>query len=166
MSAAAFGIACFLPMIIEAFVSARHERVLGAAGAIEPAGDVYRWMQVAYPGAFAAMLGEGALRASPIDTAFAVGCVVFAVAKALKYWAIAALGERWTFRVLVPPLAARIQTGPYRWLRHPNYIAVAGELVGAAVAMRAIVTAVPAIGGFVYLMWRRIQVEEKALGLQ
>lgn len=163
MTVAIFAAACFVPMIVEAIVSARHDARLRGAGAIEPADDVYRWMQFAYPGAFLAMLAESAIRSRAIDAGFAAGCVVFVAAKALKYWAIATLGERWTFRVLVPPMGTRIYAGPYRWLRHPNYVAVAGELIGTAIAMHAVVTAAPAVGGFVLLMWRRIVVEEKAL---
>jgi len=67
------------------------------------------------------------------------------------------------FRVLVPPGSTTTRRGPYRWIDHPNYVAVAGELIGIALAMHAVVTAVPVVGGFVYLMRRRVAVEEKAL---
>jgi methyltransferase len=157
------GLLVFVPMVIEAAVAARHDRALRALGAIEPAGDVYRAMQVAYPAAFVAMLAEGAWRAAAPGTPAAIGAGVFLLAKALKYWAIASLGQRWTFRVLVPPGSERIVRGPYRWIRHPNYIAVALELAGVAIATRARVAGPIALVGFGYLMWRRIRVEEKAL---
>ena len=150
-------------MIAEAFVAARNDRALRAAGAVEPRGDVYRLMQIAYPACFAAILGEGALRHVTPDSAFAVGAAVFAAAKLLKYWAIASLGARWTFRVLVPPGSVRTLRGPYRWLSHPNYIGVAGELSGAAIAMHAIVAGPIAVAGFCVLMAHRVRVEEKAL---
>jgi methyltransferase len=153
----------FISMIVEAIVSKRHERRLRAAGAFEPEGDVYAAMQLAYPGAFLLMLGEGAWR-TPLPTPLVIaGAAIFLIAKALKYWAMAALGVRWTFRVLVPPRSTRIVRGPYRWLRHPNYVAVGGELAATAIAMEALVTSPIAIGGFLLLMWRRIRVEEKAL---
>ena len=63
--------------------------------------------------------------------------LVFALAKGLKYWAIATLGDRWTFRVLVPPRSTRVAAGPYRFLRHPNYVGVAGELAGMALMAQA-----------------------------
>jgi len=150
-------------MIAEALVAARNDRALRATGAVEPRGDVYRVMQIAYPACFAAMLGEGALRNVMPDTAFAAGAAIFAAAKLLKYWAIASLGARWTFRVLVPPGSVRTRRGPYRWLAHPNYIGVAGELIGAAAAMHAIVSGPIAVAGFCVLMLRRVLVEEKAL---
>jgi methyltransferase len=153
----------FGAMIGEAVLAARNDRALRAAGALEPHGDVYRAMQVAYPGCFAAILAEGAWRGVGADGAFAAGAAIFAAAKLLKYWAIASLGSRWTFRVLVPPGSERTRRGPYRWIAHPNYVGVAGELIGAAVAMHAIVTGPLAVAGFCTLMVRRVRVEEKAL---
>jgi methyltransferase len=155
--------AVFLPMLIEARLSSSHERRLRAIGAVEPPGDVFRAMQVAYPAAFLAMIVEGALRGVTIDRAIVAGGAVFMTAKVLKYWAIGSLGDRWTFRVLVPPGSSRTLRGPYRWIRHPNYVAVAGELAGAAIAMHAMVTGLPALSGFVALMLKRIRVEDQAL---
>ena len=153
-----------LPMLAEARVSVRHERYLRAIGAVEPSGDVYRAMQLTYPAVFLVMIAEGAIRGVTVDRAVAAGAAVFTVAKILKYWAIGALGHRWTFRVLVPPGSSRIIAGPYRWFRHPNYIAVAGELVSTALAMHAILTGIPAVTAFAALMLKRIGIEERALG--
>ena len=153
-----------VPMLVETTVSSRNEARLRAAGAVEPPGDVYRIMVVAYPAAFVAMVAEGALRGAESDAWLRAGLAVFVIAKALKYWAIGSLGPRWTFRVLVPPGSARTLSGPYRWFAHPNYVAVAGELVGVALAAHAVVSGPAAVGGFTYLMLRRIRVEEAALG--
>ena len=156
----------FVPMLLEARRSASNDRRLRAKGAIEPAADVYRLMQVAYPGCFLAMIAEAWVR-GPGGTGFAVvGGVVFAASKALKYWAIATLGERWTFRVLVPPGSNRIVRGPYAYLRHPNYVAVAGELVGFALIARAPIAGAIAVTCFGVLMLARIRVEERALGMR
>lgn len=156
-------LAVFLPMLGEARVSIRHERRLRASGAAEPPDDVYRSMQIAYPAAFFAMIAEGLLRGVTVDRAVTAGTVLFISAKIIKYWAIGSLGERWTFRVLVPPGSSRTVRGPYRWLRHPNYAAVTGELAGTAIAMHAIITGGPAVAGFVALMLKRIRIEEHAL---
>jgi methyltransferase len=120
-------------------------------------------MAMAYPGAFVAMIAEGALHGAFADGWFTTGLAVFALAKALKYWAIASLGPRWTFRVLVPPGSTRTVRGPYRWIAHPNYVAVAGELAGVALASHAVFTGPLAVAGFGWLMLRRISIEEKAL---
>ena len=91
---------------------------------------------------------------------------LFILAKAVKYWAIASLGTRWTFRVLVPPGSQRIVRGPYRWMAHPNYVAVVIELLGVAFAMHAIVAGPIELAGFGYLLVRRMQIEERALAGQ
>ena len=163
MTALALGVANFIAMLAETAVASRHDRVLRALGAVEPAGDVYALMRVAYPGAFLAMLIEGAWRGARPDPLFVAGVMVLAAAKGLKAWAIATLGPRWTFRVLVPPASQRIARGPYRWLAHPNYLAVAGEIAGCGLAMHAIVSGPIALVGFGSLMLRRIRVEERAL---
>jgi methyltransferase len=153
----------FVPMLVEARRAARHERAQRARGGIEPAGDVYRVMQVAYPGAFLAMLAEGTLRGWPPPPVLAAGLVLFATAKLLKWWAILTLGQAWTFRVIVVPGASRIASGPYRLVAHPNYIGVVGELLGTAIVTGALVTGPLAIAGFGALILRRVAVERRAL---
>ncbi len=150
-------------MLGEWIVSRRHERALRARGAREPAGDVYRALQVAYPVAFAGMALEGWMRRPQVDAWFWGGAAVFLAAKALKYWAIATLGPLWTFRVLVLPAHPLVRRGPYRWLRHPNYLGVAGELAGVALLVRAVVTGPLGILMFAGLLARRIRVEEQAI---
>jgi len=156
-------VAIYLPMLIEARRAARNERAQLARGGIEPAGDVYGAMTLAYPGCFAAMLVELALRGRPSVEVFATGVTVFVCAKALKWWAIAALGPAWTFRVILVPSSPLVTTGPYRWLRHPNYIGVVGELVGAALMTGATVAGPAALLVFGVLLIKRIRVEERLL---
>ena len=148
----------------EAVLSAHNASTLRARGAVEPAGDVYQIMQVAYPLAFVAMALEGALRGGAPHATLGLGLGVFGLAKALKAWAISSLGTRWSFRVLVPPGEPPVVRGPYRLLRHPNYLAVCGEIIGAALIVGAPVTGVAALVGFGWLMRRRIAVEDRALG--
>lgn len=155
----------FVPMLVEARRSRRNEAALRQRGAIEPTDDVYRQMLVAYPVSFGAMIAEGATR-PPADARWlTAGVALFLGAKSIKYWAIAALGRRWTFRVLVPPDDPPVTTGPYRWLRHPNYVGVAGEVGGLALMANAPVTGTLACVLFGALLLARIRVEERALGL-
>jgi methyltransferase len=88
------------------------------------------------------------------------------MAKALKAWAIQALGVRWTFRVLVLPGVPLVTRGPYALMRHPNYVAVVGELVGAALMFGSPVTGPVGLIAFGSLLRRRIAVEERALKAQ
>lgn len=155
-----------LIMAGEAALSAYNERVLRARGAIEPPHDVYRAMQWAYPASFLAIAIEGALRGPAPANVLVVGLALFGFAKALKISAITALGVRWTFRVLVLRDTPLVKTGPYRVMRHPNYVAVAGEMAGMALIVYAPVTGAIALAAFGWLMLKRIGVEERALGLR
>jgi methyltransferase len=155
-----------LPMLAETALSASHERGLRAEGAVEPDGDVYPLMQVVYPAAFVAMLAEAWLRGSRWTDVALAGLAIFTAAKALKYWVIATLGGRWTFRVLVPPGSSRTLRGPYQWMRHPNYAAVVGELAGFALFCQAPIAGALGVLAFVPIVVARIRVEERALGMR
>jgi methyltransferase len=158
-------------MLAEARVSRRHEALLRERGAVRPEGDVYRALALLYPAAFLVMSLEGLWRAVSAQTPaspaapswFASGLLLFAASKVLKYWAIASLGERWTFRVIVVPGAPLVATGPYRFIAHPNYVAVIGELAGAAMMVGARVSAVVMIAAFGVALWARIRFENGVL---
>jgi methyltransferase len=155
----------FVPMLLEARRSAANERALRAR-AVEPADDVYALMRVAYPLCFLVMVVEAWARGAGLGWTALAGGLVFISAKALKYWAIVTLGERWTFRVLVPVGSVRTLRGPYRFLRHPNYVAVVGELAGFALLARAPVAGALSLAAFGALLVARVRVEERALGLR
>jgi methyltransferase len=158
--------AVLLIMAGEAVLSRVNEAGLRRRGAVEPPGDVYRVMQWAYPASFLAMALEGAWRGPATAWMLLGGLAIFGMAKALKLWAIASLGERWSFRVLVLPGRALVASGPYRWIRHPNYLAVLGEILGVALTVRAPVTGLMGLVGFGALLRRRIAIEDRALGRQ
>ena len=153
----------FLPMLVEARRAARNERHQRARSGVEPEGDVYPIMRVTYPAAFLAMIVEGALRGGGTGRALVAGAAVFAGAKALKWWAIGSLGPAWTFRVIVVAGAPLVTHGPYRWMRHPNYVAVVGELAGTALMTGAPVAGLIGTILFAALIARRIVVENRAL---
>jgi methyltransferase len=162
--AAATVIASLLIMAGEAALSAFNERELRARGAVEPPGDVIGVMRVAYPLSFVAMGIEGAITGPAPRDVLMWGLALFGFAKALKLWAIASLGARWSYRVLVVPGAPLVTSGPYRFLSHPNYLAVVGEIVSVAIIVWAPITGVLAAIGFGALMAARIRVEDRALG--
>ena len=157
-------IAVLLVMLGEAALSSYNARVLRGRGGIEPAGDVYATMRWVYPACFVAMAIEGAATGPAPREILTAGLAIFGLAKALKMWAISTLGVRWTFRILVlqnTPLVAR---GPYAFVRHPNYAAVIGELIGIALIVWAPFTGTLAVAGFGLLVRRRIAIEDSALG--
>ncbi len=155
--------AVLLMMLAEMQLSRHNERVLRARGAVEPAADVYRTMAWAYPTLFVVMAVEGAIFGPPPGPATLGGVVLLGASKALKFWAIASLGTRWTFRVLVPPGGELVRSGLYGFLRHPNYVAVMGELAGMGLLVGARISAPVAMVLFGVLIRQRLRVEEIAL---
>jgi methyltransferase len=79
-------------------------------------------------------------------------------------WAISSLGPKWSYRVLVVPGDPLVDTGPYRFISHPNYLAVVGEIVSVAAIVWAPITGTLSAIGFGALMVARIRIEDKALG--
>jgi methyltransferase len=156
--------AVLLIMAGESVLSRFNESQLRAKGAVEPPGDVIAIMTWAYPLSFLIMAGEGALSGPAPREVLMWGLTLFGVAKALKLWAITTLGPRWTFRVLVLRDAPLITSGPYRFLSHPNYLAVAGEMASVAMIVWAPITGAVATMGFGWLMIKRIRLEDRALG--
>lgn len=157
-------VAALLIMGGEAILSAFNERELRARGAIEPAGDVIATMRWMYPGAFVAMGIEGALGGPAPPNVLVGGLALFGLAKALKVWAISSLGPKWSYRVLVVPGEPLVTTGPYRFMSHPNYLAVVGEILSVAAIVWAPLTGTLASIAFGWLMTARIRIEDRALG--
>jgi len=157
-------LAALLIMAGEAVLSSFNERLLRSKGAIEPPDDVIDKMRWAYPLSFVVMGVEGALTGPAPREVLMWGLALFGFAKALKMWAIASLGSRWSYRVLVLPGAPLIKTGPYRFLSHPNYLAVVGEIISVAAIVWAPITGTLATIGFGWLMIKRIRIEDRALG--
>jgi isoprenylcysteine carboxyl methyltransferase (ICMT) family protein YpbQ len=173
-------------MLAEQRLSRANERRLRAAGAIEPPGDPYLALSILYPAAFLVMGLEGAWRAAHPAAAVlpgtsnlwlqasdfegaswgAAGVVLFAASKLLKYWAIGSLAERWSFRVLIQPERPLVASGPYRYIAHPNYLAVVGELVSTAMMVTAIVTGPLMTVAFGIALWARLRFEERVLKRQ
>jgi len=85
-------------------------------------------------------------------------------AQVLRYWSIAALGERWNTRIIVFPAAAPVTRGPYRFLRHPNYLAVIVEIACVPLIHGCWLTAVVFSIGNAVLLRMRIRAEEAAMG--
>jgi methyltransferase len=157
-------LAALLIMAGEAVLSSFNERQLRAKGAIEPPDDVIGTMRWAYPLSFVVMGVEGAFTGPAPREVLLWGLAVFGFSKALKMWAVSSLGSRWSYRVLVLPGAPLITTGPYRFVAHPNYLAVVGEIASVAAVVWAPISGTLATIGFGWLMIKRIGIEDRALG--
>ena len=90
-------------------------------------------------------------------------CGLFVCAQVLRYWSIASLGRRWNTKIMVLPDAPPLHRGPYRFLRHPNYVAVAVELLVIPLMWQAYFTAVIFTLLNALIMSVRIPTETRAL---
>ncbi len=89
--------------------------------------------------------------------------VLVAAAMALRYWSVATLGDRWNLRLVVLPGEPVATGGPYRWVGHPNYLAVVVETVALPLVHTAWLTAGVSVVVLAPLLARRIRLEEAAL---
>ena len=84
-------------------------------------------------------------------------------AQGLRWWCITTLGRQWNTRVVVIPGAPRIDGGPYRWISHPNYVAVAIEGLALPLVHSTWITALAFTTLNAALLSTRVSVENSAL---
>jgi methyltransferase len=150
--------------LAELALSRRHERRLRARGAVEVGAGHYPWMVALHAAFLASCLAEVWWLDRPFVPALAaIALAVLVAATGLRVWTLRTLGGRWTTRVLVLPGAALVTGGPYRYLRHPNYLAVVLEVAVLPLVHTAWATALAFSAANALLLRRRIRVEESAL---
>ena len=142
----------------------RNERLARAAGAVEAGAGHYPWMVVIHT----LFLISCPLEVWLLDRPFAPSAagamlLLLGLATGLRYWAIQTLGERWTTRILVRPGVPLVSAGPYRWLRHPNYLAVMIEIAALPLVHGAWLTAVVFSLVNLVLLGVRVSAENAAL---
>jgi len=150
--------------LIELRISRRNSAWAKGAGAIEYGAGHLPWMKLLHTCFFVGCLLEVWLLRRPFVPALAAAAAVLAVlAQALRYWTIGTLGQRWNVAVLVLPGVPAETSGPFRYLRHPNYVAVVVEGFAIPLLHDAYLTA----GIFsvlnAVLLVVRIRCEERAL---
>jgi len=156
----AFLLATGAERIAELFLSRRNARIAFGRGAIESGRDHFRWMVFLHAALLPCCALEAIWRARP----WLVFIVPALAAQGLRWWAIASLGARWNVRVIVVPGEPLVRSGPYRFLRHPNYLAVVMEMFCIPLAGGAWICAILFSFLNVFILRLRIREEERALG--
>ena len=157
-------IAVVLERLVELAITRRNLAWSRQQGAREHGRDHYVWMVATHASFLIACPTEVIALDRPFLPLLGVPMLVLlAGAMALRYWAIATLGRRWTTRVLVVPGLPVVTSGPYRWLRHPNYLAVAIEVAALPLVHSAWLTAVVWSAANALVLRARIKSEEAAL---
>lgn len=149
---------------IELRLAGRNRRWALAQGAREYGAEHYPLFFLLHGCWFVGWVIEAFVRGPVLRDEWWLWLGLFAAAQWLRYWAIITLGPRWNTRILVIPGLAPVQSGPYRYLRHPNYVAVALELLVIPLIFNAWLTALLAtLLNAALLRFIRIPAEEKAL---
>jgi methyltransferase len=154
-----------LERIFELDRARRNARRAFEHGAIEVGQAHYRVMVAFHTLFIASCVVEGTLfphAFPPMVAWIALGAEV--VAQALRYWAVTTLGDRWNTRIIVSPDRAPVTGGPYRFMRHPNYLAVVIEIAAVPMIGGAIFTAIVFSIGNALILAVRIPAEERAMG--
>ncbi|MCI0415061.1 hypothetical protein L0222_20000 [bacterium] len=153
-----------LEMLVESWISARNSRVLLQKGAVEIAAFLLPVMASLYGVMYIGGLAEHLLFQREISLAWASSFgILFCLAKVLKFWAVRSLGSFWTMRVLILPESRVVTGGPYRWIRHPNYVAVLMEIAATTLIGKCFYTCGIVIFLFSVTLVFRIHYEERAL---
>ncbi|WLQ32201.1 isoprenylcysteine carboxylmethyltransferase family protein [Streptomyces castrisilvae] len=150
--------------VAELALAVRHTRWARARGGVESGRGHYPAMVALHTALLAGCLVEAGTAGRPFVPllGWAMVAVVLA-AQALRWWCVRTLGPRWNTRVVVVPGLPLVTGGPYRLLRHPNYVAVAAEGVALPLVHGAWVTAVVFTVLNALLMAVRVRCEETAL---
>jgi methyltransferase len=169
MPASAVAFLCLLAAVglgrlLELRLSRRHQRALAARGARRAPDPAFAAMVALHTGVLVASALEVVALHRPFHPALGVPALIaFALANALRWWVIATLGPHWNVQVMGSLSLGVVTGGPYRFVRHPNYVAVFVELLALPLVHGAWLTAL--VGGalHVVVLGRRLAAEEAVL---
>jgi methyltransferase len=150
--------------VAEIVVAQRNRGMSKQRGGVEFGARHYPVMVVLHTGLLAGCLLEPVLLHRPFIPALGWPMLLIAVAaQALRWWCITTLSYQWNTRVIVIPGAERVTGGPYRFLPHPNYVAVIAEGFALPLVHTAWITALVFTILNAALLRTRIHVENAAL---
>ena len=150
--------------VIELGISQRRRRGLRARGAAPVPEKNFLAMVLLHAGILCGSIAEAWVAARPVIpwlAAFALALVLGA--SVLRWWVIATLGPHWNVRIMASLSLGVVTGGPYRFVRHPNYVAVFVELLALPLVHGAYLTAVLGAAAHVWVLAQRIRAEEEIL---
>ncbi len=150
---------------IELFVAKRNEQIVRKEGAVEYDKDGYKYIVLLHMGFFISLLAEHFLFKTQFNGYSTIFFAIFIFTQLLRYWAIISLGKYWNTKILVVPGLNLIKKGPYKFMRHPNYIAVIIEIAVIPLIFSCYITAIVFSLLNLITLRRRIKLEEKALNI-
>jgi methyltransferase len=150
--------------LVELTISRRHQRALAAKGAGPLPEPIFGAMVACHTGIIAGSAIEVLALHRPYVAALGIPALVLLVlANALRFWVIATLGVHWNVRVVRSMPLGVVTSGPYRFVRHPNYVAVFVELAALPLVHGAYLTALFGALLHLFILRRRVTLEESVL---
>jgi methyltransferase len=150
--------------VAELVVSERNRRWSMARGGVESGAGHYPLMVALHTALLLGAVVEVLVWDRPFLPWLGWPALAFVLgSQALRWWCVATLGRQWCTRVVVVPGLTRVTAGPYRWLRHPNYVAVVVEGAVLPLVHTAWVTALTFTVLDAVLLRTRIRIENRAL---
>jgi methyltransferase len=145
-------------------LSRRHQRALAASGFVREREPAFPLMVALHTGVLVGAAVEVLAVPRPVVATLAVpAAIAFALANALRWWVMRAMAVHWNVQVVNALPLGVVTTGPFRWIRHPNYVAVFVELLALPLIHAAYVTAAVGAAAHVVILARRIAFEERFL---
>jgi methyltransferase len=149
---------------VELVISRRNQQRLAALGVRKATDPYFPWMVLLHAAVLAGAALEVLWLNRPLIPAVAiVAGTLFAVANAVRWWVIRTLGAHWNVQVMESARLGVITSGPFRFVRHPNYAAVFIELAALPLIHTAWLTALLGSAAHVWVLSRRLAVEEAVL---
>lgn len=163
-----FGLLIFLigQRFIELLIARRNEQWMKSRGGIEIGENHYKWFILLHTLFFISIIVEGMVRNNLYIQLNYVLFTLFIILQIGRIWCIYSLGKFWNTKIIVIPGVHLIRSGPYRYVKHPNYIIVAIELIVIPLFFMAYVTAIIFPLLHILLLMIRIPSENRALNEQ
>jgi len=150
--------------LVEMRISRRNQRQLEKQGVRKVSEPHFRWMVLLHVGVLAGAAVEVTLLHRPLILALAIPmAVLFFLANILRWWVIGSLAGHWNVEVMASSRVGVVTSGPYRWVRHPNYVAVVAEMFSLPMIHTAWITALVGTAANLEILRRRLDVEDGVL---
>jgi methyltransferase len=150
--------------LVELGISRRNQRQLEKRGVRKVAEPHFRWMVLLHGGVLIAAAVEVVVLHRPLIPALAIPmAVLFVLANLLRWWVIRTLAGHWNVQVMASSDVGVVTSGPYKWVRHPNYVAVVIELFALPMIHTAWITALIGTMANLEVLRRRLAVEDGIL---
>lgn len=149
--------------LVELKIAKQNEIWMKSKGGVEVGQKHYKWFVIVHILFFVSILIETTINESGGNPFLSLLLILFILTQVGRFWCIQSLGRFWNTKIITLPGVALIKRGPYKYVKHPNYIIVAAELIIIPLIFGAVLTAIIFPIVHLILLKTRIPTENKAL---